>query len=120
MQRKTHFSRESSFLAYVKDFLTQNGHEILNPEQKNWNWKTIPDIVSSKDGVIYLSELKHCLTREYIIKAIGQMIVYKYCYYPDETTILNIISPKDNCIIGIDDLFMAYLKDNHGINILLL
>jgi hypothetical protein len=118
--RKEHYSSEPRFKSYVLEYLIAEGHEISIQKQSNRMWKVNADIISKKNNVFHLSELKFCLVKPDLFKAIGQLIVYKYCYFPEEVIELNLIVPKDNCVFGIDEEFIKFLKGDHGINLLLL
>jgi len=118
--RKEHYSKEFTFQEYVKNYFISKGHEIINPKQENRDWRAYPDIISKLNDIIYLPEINFCLERSGLTQGMGQLIIYKYCYYPNTKTKLCLVAPKDNCLIGIHDKFIKYLKQNYKINVLLL
>ena len=107
----------------VISYLEQQGHRILRSDTRTKceEFSQEVDILSEKDGTIYITEVKNVVNHHQIQTGIGQIILHKYGYRKKDkgNIIYQIVFPKkfsEYRYFSPD--FMDYLDKELGIKII--
>jgi len=103
--------------------LEKEGHKIIkdNTRTKCEEFSQEVDILSTKDGTTYITEVKNIVNHHQIQTGIGQMILHKYGYKEKDkgNIIYQIAFPKKfSRYRYFSDKFLDYLDKNPGIKII--
>lgn len=107
----------------VISYLRNEGHKIIknNTRTKCEEFSQEVDILSTKDSLTYITEVKNIVNHHQIQTGIGQMILHKYGYREKDkgNIIYQIVFPKkfDKYRYFSSD-FIDYLDKNLGIKII--
>jgi len=109
----------------VLAFLKNEGHKIINEDTRTRcrEFSQEVDILSLKEGVVYVTEVKNIVNHHQIQTGIGQLILHKFAYqhrYPErEHVVYQLVFPKEfiNYRYFTED-FLNYMKGKIGIGII--
>lgn len=105
----------------VIETLKKEGHNIIGgcTRTKYREFNQEIDVLSTKDGIIYVTEVKNLVTHHQLQTAIGQLILHQYGRRDTDHIVYQAVFPKkykDHSFFS--DELLNYLKNKININII--